>query len=193
VIDVTTEAELVARLRQPGAAARSAALGELYRLLGQPLLRLCLRIACHRADAEDALQETFVDVLRALPSFRGEARFSTWVFRIAIRAAMRARNRRSRDSDRLGASDDTAKSTAAPSNLSRESPDPSELVLERENAERILAAIERLPAMQRTVLGLAAIEELPQTEIAEILGVPVGTVYSRLNAARESLRQQLAR
>lgn len=187
MIDPQIEAQLVARLRDASQEVQAAALGELYRMLGMPLLQVCLRITCHRADAEDALQETFIDVLRALPSFRGEARFSTWVFRIAIRVAMRGRGRRKRDAERISAEDLGSLAEGA----ARGELDPSAVVVERESAARVLEAIERLPAIHRTVLGLAAVEELPQTEIAAILGVPVGTVYSRLNAARESLRKEL--
>jgi RNA polymerase sigma-70 factor (ECF subfamily) len=62
---------------------------------------------------------------------------------------------------------------------------------QREGAARILAAMAQLPATQRAVLALAALDDLPQTEIAVVLGVPPGTVYSRLHQARERMREAL--
>lgn len=193
MIDPTLEARLVADLRNGDESARAAALAELFEQLGRPLYQVCLRIACHPADAEDARQETFVEVLRGLRDFRGEARFSTWIFRIAIRAAMRVRGRRGRALQRDFSSLDAADLRSFRAHDADDGADPSALALERESAARILTAIERLPAAQRAVLGLAALEDLPQVEIAEILGVPVGTVYSRLSAARERLCEELAR
>lgn len=194
MIEPEIEARLVAELRGGDERARAAALSELFGQLGRPLFQLCLRIACDPTDAEDALQETFVDVLRGLPGFRADARFSTWVFRIAIRAAMRVRSRRDRAGRHdLSSLDGLGLEQVESQNGGRDAQDPGELAQQRESAANVLAAIERLPAAQRTVLGLAALDDMPQTEIAAILGIPVGTVYSRLNTARERLREELAR
>ncbi len=116
------------------------------------------------------------------------------MFRIAIRAALRARSRRGRTERRETARlDATDLLDAELSSLAGDAQDPGAIALEREDAARVLAAIERLPAPQRTVLGPAALEEMPQAAIAAILGIPVGTVSSRLSAAWESLRRELAR
>jgi RNA polymerase sigma-70 factor (ECF subfamily) len=185
VIDPSVEARIVAALRGRDARAREAALGELFALVGRPLQQLCLRVAGDATDADDAVQETFVDVLRGLGGFRADARLSTWMFRIAIRAALRVRSRRGRAERDVAAFEQH--------DVRVDAPDPGDVAIERESTARVLAAIERLPAAQRTVLGLAALDEMPQAEIAAILGVPVGTVYSRLSAARASLRALLAR
>lgn len=193
MIDPVIEARLLAELRNGDGTRRAAALAELFEQLGRPLFQLCLRIACDPTDAEDSVQETFVDVLRGLPTFRGEARFSTWIFRVAVRAAMRVRSRRGR-ADRAHTSLDGAEIEGSGAAGGEHDPqDPSALAQQREGAANVLAAIERLPAAQRTVLGLAALDDMPQAEIAAILGIPVGTVYSRLSAARERLREELAR
>jgi RNA polymerase sigma-70 factor (ECF subfamily) len=191
VIDPATEARLVARLREADDGARAAALNELFERLGRPLFQLCLRVTCDPTDAEDAVQETFVDVLRGLGGFRADARLATWIFRIAIRAATRVRSRRRRAPASL-AGVDPDELRVAGAEL-HGAPDPGAVALERESVANLLAAMERLPAGQRVVLGLAALEELPQTEIAAILGIPVGTVYSRLSAARERMRKERAR
>ena len=72
---------------------RDAGFESLVRELGPSLLSLCLGVTGQRADAEDAVQETFCTVARALPRFRGEARLSTWCYRIALRAALRVKAR----------------------------------------------------------------------------------------------------
>ncbi len=181
MIEPATEARLLAALRGGDLAAHDAAIGELHARTARPLFQLCLRIACDATDADDAVQETFVDVLRGIRSFRGEARLTTWLFRIAIRAATRVRNRSAArrhaavDTDDLAGDDDPAAQAA-----------------DRDSASRLLAAIDELPAAQRAVVGLAAIEGIPHAEIAAVLGIPVGTVGSRRHEARDRLRALLA-
>ncbi|MBI5433783.1 MAG: sigma-70 family RNA polymerase sigma factor [Planctomycetes bacterium] len=193
MIDPQVEASLVARLKSDDGRVRAAAKTEAFNRLGEPVFQLCLRVTCDPADAEDARQEAFVDILRALSSFRGEARFSTWVFRVALRAATRVRSRRRRhDESRVDWTELTNEpGSSAVGDESRGQEDPSRELERREGALRLLAAISRLPFAQRAVLALAALEDVPRAEIAAVLGIPLGTVDSRLNAARESLRREL--
>src|SRR5262245_11367143 len=88
------DASLLDRLRTGSSAERERAFEELVRSMRRPLLSLCVNLTRDHGEAEDALQETFVTVHRSLGSFRGECRISTWVWRIAIRAAMRVRAHR---------------------------------------------------------------------------------------------------
>jgi RNA polymerase sigma-70 factor (ECF subfamily) len=151
----------------------------LYRDLREPILALCRNIVGDAAEAEDALQETFLAVYHALPRFRGESKPSTWVYRIAIRTALRQASRfRRRSMEPL-----TADPPAAVSG------DPAEA---RELSERLDAAMARLPVEHRTVLSLFSVEGLAHEEIATILGIPIGTVWSRLHTARKKLRKILA-
>lgn len=192
MIDPAIEARILANLRAGDERVRESALDELFQLVGRPLFQVCLRVACDTTDAEDAVQETFVDVLKGLSAFRADARLSTWMFRIAIRAALRVRSRRHRKEQRESNRFDEADLGAADlASLAGDAQDPGAIALQREDAACVLTAIQKLSAPQRTVLGLAALEEMPQAEIAAILGVPVGTVYSRLSAARERLREIL--
>lgn len=193
MIDPEVEAALVARLRSGDARVRAEATADAFERLGEPLFQLCLRVTCDPADAEDARQEAFVDVLRGLSSFRGDARFSTWVFRIALRAAARLRSRRRRhDEARVEWSEPSSDERPAVGvDASGDSGEPSRQLERREGALRLLTVISRLPFAQRAVLALAALEDLPRADIAEILGIPLGTVDSRLHAARESLRREL--
>ena len=169
------EAEIRAAVRAGGGARRDAE-ERVVRALREPLLALCLHVAGRRADAEDALQEALVAVVAGLPGFRGEARLGTWAYRIAVRAALRARARR-RDGEALDP--DTPGGGGEGEMASRDS------------ARRVAAAMARLPAAQRTVLSLFAVEGLSHREIADILGVPEGTVWSRLHAARRMLLHAL--
>lgn len=180
MIEREEEARLSARLQGPR-GARESALGELFELTRSAVHGIALRVTGHADLAQDALQETFVDVLRGIDAFRGDARLTTWLYRIAVRAAIRVASR--------------ARGRAAPlpDELATGGDEPDGELARREGAARILAALSRLPAAQRAVLALAALDDLPQTEIAEVLGVPVGTVYSRLHQARERMRELLER
>jgi RNA polymerase sigma-70 factor (ECF subfamily) len=133
---------------------------------------LCYRLCGHHADAEDALQETFIDVYRGLGGFRGDASHSTWIYKIAVRAALRVRGR--------------AKSRAVtlPDDLSARTDVSAGL---KEEARRTLEAIEKLSFEHRVVLHLFALEGMSHREIGEILAIPEGTVWSRLHTARRRL------
>jgi RNA polymerase sigma-70 factor (ECF subfamily) len=151
----------------------------LYRALRAPVLALCLRLTGSRADAEDALQDVFTSVHRALPAFRGEARPATWIYRIAIRAALRIRARRRETVPLDPERDGSAR--------------PEDVLAARDEVRRVAAAFDRLSADHRTVLSLFALDGLSHRELAEILGVPEGTVWSRLHAARTRLAEEVSR
>lgn len=140
-----------------------------------PVFRLCLGLTGNHADAEDATQETFLAILRGLSGFRGECRLSTWIYRIAIRTALRIRARKPR--------------TEA---LETDPPDePGDPALDRERSRQIRGALARLTSDHRTVLALFSIDGLSHREIAETLGIPEGTVWSRLHLARKKLAAEL--
>jgi RNA polymerase sigma-70 factor (ECF subfamily) len=177
-LDEGTEAAVLAGVRR-GGAGRGVAFDVIFRALRLPVLELCLHVAGRRSDAEDAMQETFLAVYRALPAFRGESGISTWVFRIALRAALQLRARRR---------DHVEVDPELPA------PGSGEVTLEaRDEARRVQAALGALSAEHRSVLGLFALEGLGHAAIAEILGIPEGTVWSRLHAARVRLREILER
>ncbi len=173
---------LIAQLRG-SRSERAAALRELFESNRASLYGLALRMTGHPDLADDAVQETFVDVLGGIDGFRGEARSSTWLFRIAIRAATRVA---ARAKPRAGTLPDEL-----PNPRPGKDDDPSDLAARRETAARLLAALAALPAPERAVVALSALDDLPQTELATILGVPEGTVHSRLHRARERLRAAL--
>jgi RNA polymerase sigma-70 factor (ECF subfamily) len=176
-LDAAMEAAIAGGTRGT-AREREAAFRVLFTQLRQPVLTLCTHVTGHRADGEDAAQEAFVSVLRALPQFRGEARPSTWVYRIALHAALRVKARRPH----------------TPAEAADVEPPPLDgvrTVGSLDGARHILAAMQRLPAEHRITLALFAVQELRHGEIAEVLGIPEGTVWSRLHAARKRLAAEL--
>ncbi len=172
------EADVVARAVSGPRAARDAAFAELFEGLREPVFAVCVNVAGNRADAEDALQEAFIAVHRSLSKFEGRARLSTWVHRIAIRAALRVRAKRGGRPAALVT--DVVGTPGA---------DP----LERADLARQLdEGMKRLPATHRVVLSLFAADDLSHGQIAEILGIPVGTAWSRLHTARKRLASELS-
>lgn len=179
------QSEWVRALQSPPRSAantpREHAMREVIEAYGGALLQMCLRITCNGTDAEDALQETWIDLDRGIGDFRAEAQLSTWLFRIAIRHAARIRNQR-RSKPVLEFEDGPAEGSAS---------DPGRSLEQLEGARRLLDAIAQLPLEQRVVLGLAAGEGRAHAQIAAILGIPEGTVGSRLHTARENLKVRL--
>jgi RNA polymerase sigma-70 factor (ECF subfamily) len=165
--------DLLARFRAATGADRDAAFEQIFHVHRGRVFALCQRLCGNRALAEDAFQETFLDVYRGLRGFRGEAQLGTWIYRIAMRTALRLRAR-----------------TPAPVEPEAEPADgtaPLDALDARARARRVQAAIDALPAEQRTVIALFAVDGLSHGEIAEILGVPEGTVWSRLHKARKAI------
>ena len=135
-------------------------------------------------DADDLTQETFARVSQALAGFRGEAALSTWIYRIATNVALdRARSPRFQ----------LQAHTAEPEALAALGTMP---VIEQDIASREMSAcvrdyVDQLPADSRTVVILSELEELPDREIAEILGISLEAAKIRLHRARARLRQRL--
>ena len=151
---------------------------KLFHEYRERVSRVCLHVTQNQHEAGDALQEVPLAVYRALPRFRGESKLSTWSHRIAIRTAIHVKAGRPQKSVPL-AVDIPAESTDA--------------VLQKENAAQRSRALSELVADHRTVIALFAVEEPSHSEIAEILGVPEGTVWSRLHLARRRLAEKLGR
>ena len=158
-------------------------LAALYRANARSLFGVAFRITGHTSDAEDALQRTFLLAHIAKDRFRGEAGPSTWLYRIIVREACRLRAERRLRRERLGA--------AAALEVDRQSPDAAARAAEADERARVLEALDQLPEPQRMALVLLQVRELPGEIIAEMLGVPVGTVYSRAFTARKRLAELL--
>jgi RNA polymerase sigma-70 factor (ECF subfamily) len=136
-----------------------------------------LRIVRSREEAEEAAQDAFVRAWRALDGYREEARFSTWLYRIAVRCALDAAARLRQRRDREVA--------AEPEQIER-TPAPERAVTDRRRLERALG---RLTAVQRAVVTLFYLRDRPVDEVARILDLPSGTVKTHLHRARGALRR----
>lgn len=147
------------------------------------------RILRHQQDTEDVVQEVFLAAWRALPAFRGESQFSTWLYKIAVTRAVNhldrvgERGRRSALSlENMSVGDSAGEPRSA-------SPDPLQELEGRELLRRLALCLPRLPGSWRAVMSLRDGEGLGYTAIAGILGVPLGTVRSRLARARQALKE----
>lgn len=144
------------------------------------------RLGVPEADAPDALQEVFVVVHRKLSEFEGRSALTTWLFGICLRIA---RSRRRRAAVRY----ERADGGAAAERL-HDHADGADERLAQEEAARVLEAIlDTLPEEQRAVFVLFELEEMTAATIADTLGIPPGTVMSRLRLAREAFRREVAR
>jgi RNA polymerase sigma-70 factor (ECF subfamily) len=152
----------------------------LYDRHFRAVLRFVGALGVPPSEREDAVQDIFVSLYRALPGFRGEARFSTWVYRIAARHAIYlGRRRRARQLlSTLVLREPAAAPAFAP---------PAEAIERREEIALLDRLLARLSVKKRTALVLFEIEGLAVEEIAEVAGCPVNTVWSRLHHARAEL------
>jgi len=165
----------LARLR----AGDVGALESCYRVFGRRVRRLC-RSLLGPNDADDATQEVFVRVFERARQFSGRARFSTWIYRLTVNHCLHRLERERRRgaeplSDENGSSWERALSWTD---------DALRAVDDRDAVEKLLG---ELNPEQRTALTLREIEGLDYREIADVLDVPIGTVMSRLNRARQRL------
>jgi RNA polymerase sigma-70 factor (ECF subfamily) len=168
-------------------AGETEAFGILVRRYQDRLYPTLLRLSGCAEDAHDLLQDAFLRAYQKLGHFHGDSSFFTWVYRIAVNLALSDRRRR-KPPRRLG--DVTKGEAFDPPDLS-DSSDPS-LPLERaERDDQIQRALSALAADHRAVVVLKDLDGLRYEEIASILGVPVGTVRSRLHRARSELRERL--
>ena len=149
-------------------------------------MRTAYVVAGDAADAEEAAQEAFVKAYRALDRFRSDAPFRPWLLAIV---ANEARNRR-RAAGRQAALALRAAERDRPSGDA--APSPEEAVLGSDERERLLAAVNRMGESDRTVIAYRFFLDLSERETAEALGVPPGTVKSRLSRALARLRGMLA-
>jgi RNA polymerase sigma-70 factor (ECF subfamily) len=186
-----TDQEIVALAR----GGEEAAYRELVRRYERPLFSLLYRMVRDRELAEDLAQETFVKALNAIESYRPEFKFSSWIFKIANNAAIDHLRRRELDTLSLQGSPhaetpEAVEATALQIGDRQES--PLEEVEARELGGEIEAAIARLRPEYRSCILLRHVEGRAYEEIAEILGLPLGTVKTYIHRARNELRRELA-
>ena len=167
-----------------------AAFDLLVRKYQNRVLNLVSRFVKNQGDVQDVAQEAFIKAYRALPGFRGESAFYTWLYRIAVNTAKNylvAQKRRPSGSD-IDAMD--AENFDGSDNL-RENSSPERLLLSEELRKVVFATLEQLPEDLRTAITLREMEGLSYEDIAQVMECPVGTVRSRIFRAREALDKQI--
>jgi len=179
--------ELVARA-QRGDKRAFELLVEKYQ---RKLARLLSRFIRDPAEVEDVAQEAFIKAYRALPAFRGDSAFYTWLYRIGINTAknyLMAMGRRAPTSTEVDS--DEAEGFEEGEQL-RDINTPESLLLSSEIAQTVNATIEGLPEELRTAIQMREIEGMSYEDIAKAMDCPIGTVRSRIFRAREAIAEQL--
>jgi RNA polymerase sigma-70 factor (ECF subfamily) len=169
-------------------AGDADAFGEIVRRWERRIFALAYGILGREEDARDATQETFIAAFRNLRGFRGEAKVSSWLHRIAVNQCItRQRRARTRAENSLEAETESGgEKFAAPDAAS-----PARLAEGRERTEAVRRAVSALPPELREVIVMKEFEELTFQEIADALDVPLSTVKSRLYTALKQLRLRL--
>ncbi len=188
---IDRDGSLVAALRRGDPTAAE----DLVAAYGDRACRLATRITRNAQDAEEAVQDAFLSLIRKIDTFRGDSAFGSWLYRIVANAAyQRCRRRRDRGADisldelLLPAFDEHGRHVASVPDWSMSADDPA-----RQTELRMVlsTAIEKLPADYRAVVLLRDVEGLSHQEIAETLGLTVVNVKTRVHRARLFLRKQL--
>ena len=174
------ERNIVHRAQQGDAEA----FGQLVEAYQGQVYRLALRMGLSPADAEEAAQEAFIAAWRGLPRFRGDSRFSTWLYQLATHAAINLMRPEKKYKDSADVEDAVLPDTAE---------SPQEEIERREKQETVQRALQALSPQGREILLLRYQAELGYEEIAAVLGLPNGTVKSRINRAKAQLKEALLR
>lgn len=162
----------------------TAAFGQLVEAYQGQVYRLALHMGLSPADAEEAAQEAFIAAWKGLPRFRGDSRFSTWLYQLTTHAAIDLMRREKKYQNHTDI-EDTVLVDAAES--------PQETMEKQETADMVQAAMQTLSPKAREILLLRYQAELGYEEIGAVLGLPNGTVKSRINRAKAQLKEELLR
>jgi RNA polymerase sigma-70 factor (ECF subfamily) len=187
------EAKLVERL----VARDERAFNTLVRAYERRVFALVLRMLGNRAEAEDLAQEVFVQVFKAIGSFRGESKLSTWIYRIAINLCKNRskylRVRHSDEQDELEALQERVPMGQATKANVAQIERPDEMMSGKQVERIVQQAILQLEPTFRECLVLRDVEEMSYEEIGAITGLPEGTVKSRIHRARGQLKELVER
>jgi RNA polymerase sigma-70 factor (ECF subfamily) len=187
VSDREIDRQLVLRAQQGDKQAFNL-LVEKYQ---RKLARLLSRFIRDSAEVEDVTQEAFIKAYRALPAFRGDSAFYTWLYRIGINTAknyLMAMGRRAPTSTEVGAEE--AEGFDEGEQL-RDINTPESVLLSNEIAETVNSTIEQLPEELRRAIQMREIEGMSYEDIAQAMDCPIGTVRSRIFRAREAIAERL--
>jgi RNA polymerase sigma-70 factor (ECF subfamily) len=164
-------------------SGRTEAYGELVRRYQDRLFNAVYRFLDSAEDAQDVVQESFLSAYQALDGFEGGSRFFTWLYRIAMNHAIDLKRKR-----KVILHMDVYRDEALQPPDEKVESNPEEYVAQQEDCRLVRAALKEVSEEHRMVLVLKDLDGLKYEEIAEILGVPIGTIRSRLHRARLELR-----
>ena len=182
-----SEEQLIRRAQQ----GDNGAFEELLLLHQKKVYNLCLRMSANADDALDLSQEAFLRAWRALGQYQFEASFSTWLFRLTSNICIDFLRRKKRRQETSLTESYEDSDEGAELSVPDAQPSPEQQAMTNETRIELARAMEQLSPEHREILQLRVIEDLPYEQIADILGVRVGTVKSRLARARLSLRKIL--
>ena len=181
------DSQLIAQAR----AGDKAAFGELVNHYYEMVYAVALGVVNQRETARDVAQNVFIKVFREINRFEGKSKFKTWLYRIAVNAAI-DESRRVRRTDSLDMTDASDDDDKKPLVITDPKPGPLESASVSERGEKVREALEQLSPDHRAVLVLREWQDASYDEIAEALGIEIGTVMSRLFYARKKLGEILA-
>lgn len=181
--------ELIARFKQ----GSEGAIEEIVAKYEETLFNFGLRMCGHKQDAEDIMQETFLNAFKSLKDFREETKLRNWLFRIAANACYRKRRKKKYEPDRELSLESLmgAQGVDQTFDIPDLSNDPGEKLLRNELKEVIAAAVQELPPIYRMVFNLRDIEGFNTEETADIMGISQQSVKTRLHRARLYLRNSI--
>jgi len=185
--DREIDQQLVERAQQGDKHAFELLVAKYQRKLG----RMLSRFIRDQAEIEDVTQEAFIKAYRALPSFRGESAFYTWLYRIGINTAKNylvALGRRAPTSTEIISEDAEGYEEGE---LLRDNSTPETELMTKQIAMTVNAAMDSLPEELRTAITLREIDGMSYEDIANIMNCPIGTVRSRIFRARETIAERL--
>ena len=169
----------------------------IYRILVeryQPMVfRTCMGFLHNKADADDLTQDIFIQVYQSLHTFKAESSFSTWLYRIAVNAALNKVRKTPKSFllQRLDAVFGSEKSKEYQLSAS-DTENPENILMQSEHREWVQKALNSLPENQRTAIVLSKYDDLTQKEIAEILNTTEGAVEALIQRAKSNLREKLS-
>jgi RNA polymerase sigma-70 factor (ECF subfamily) len=190
------DADQDSQLVQQAKAGDMSAFDQLVLKYQDRIVNTCWRLSGNLEDAYDLAQEAFMRALESMNSFRHEARFYTWLFRIAVNLAITQRRKTGRNptlslNTPVNRDNPDHQASELVNRMADKDPGPLDKAANREAGEKVAEALDELEDNQRILIVLRDIESFDYHQIAEILSLPVGTVKSRLHRARMCLRDRL--
>jgi RNA polymerase sigma-70 factor (ECF subfamily) len=178
-------------------AGDQAALGRLLEMHEKPMFNICLRMLGNHDDAAEVTQEAMLKIVEHIKDFNGQSQITTWMTRIAINLSLsRLRRRKVRKTVSMEGGNNIHEdqtTTLRQELADHREPAPDSRVEQSEMLEHLQEAMNRLAEDFRAVLVLRDIQQMEYQEVAQVMGVPIGTIKSRLFRARLALRHEMLR